>query len=130
MQSAYIRALLLSIVMVSGLFLSSIGVEAVFAEKGGEGKAQGDPKGCYNGKGKDGGANPQNPNCVEGSGSSGGECDPTSSEFKDFDEDGICDAEDFCPSSSIGEGEQTRQDKDGDGVPNHDDGFPCNPTVS
>ena len=127
MQSAYIRALLLSIVMVSGLFLSSIGVEAVFAEKGGEGKAQGYPKGCDNENGKDA---EQNPNCVEGLGSSGGECDPTSSEFKDFDEDGICDAEDFCPKLPVGEGEQTRQDKDGDGVPNHDDGWPCNANVA
>ena len=124
MQSAYIRALLLSIVMVSGLFLSSIGVEAVFAEKGGEGKAQGDPKGCYNENGKDA---EQNPNCVEGSGSgSGGECDQTD----DFDGDGICDADDFCPSQKVGDAGQTRQDKDGDGVPNHDDGFPCNPTVA
>ena len=124
MQSAYIRALLLSIVMVSGLFLSSIGVEAVFAEKGGEGKAQGYPKGCDNENGKDA---EQNPNCVEGSGSgSGGECDPTD----DFDGDGICDAEDFCPSQPVGDAGQTRQDKDGDGVPNHDDGWPCNANVA
>ena len=46
MQSAYIRALVLSVVMVSGLLLVNIGVEGVFAEKGGQGRSQGIPASC------------------------------------------------------------------------------------
>ena len=63
MQRAYILTLMLSIVMVSGLLLVNIGFGEVFAEKGGNKKAKGDPQGCDNGKGKDAA---QNPNCGNG----------------------------------------------------------------
>jgi len=62
-QSAHIRAVMLSIVLVSGMFILNVGVEEAFAEKGGNDKAKGEPKGCDNNKGKD---KEQNPNCKNG----------------------------------------------------------------
>lgn len=110
---------MLSIVMISGLFLASIGTE-VFADKGGNGKAQGEPQGCDNGKGKDA---VQNPNC--------------SGVDRDSDGDGLTDAEEIALAENdpekygclIADFPDWSEDSDGDTILDGADSEPCNSSL-
>jgi hypothetical protein len=90
-----IVALLPVVVAIFALMLSPA-VMSVSAEKGGNDKAQGEPKGCDNGKGKD---NINNPNCENGT-------------VADFDNDGIPDSVEIPHSCLLWD----NPDTDGDGV--------------
>ncbi len=82
-------------------------VMSVSADKGGNGKAQGSPQGCENGKGED---NVQNPNC---------------NSIGDSDGDGIPNNEDACPNMIPVRWEDGQPDHDGDGQLDIDDLEPC-----
>ena len=106
MHDLYIRALLVSFVLVSGMFILSVGVEDAFANKGGVKGGQGEPQSCDKKK------NPEkNPNC---------------NKAPDADGDGIPDDVDICdgphPSGAF---EVTVADQDGDGHANLVDASPC-----
>jgi len=112
MRGAYIRALVLSVVMVSGLLLVNIGVDGAFAEKGGQGKSQGTPASCD----KDTKKNPsKNPNCVD---SGDGPCDVGADPEGDCDGDTILNKDDVCPDNHTDTVGQTDEDCDGDGLSN------------
>ena len=106
-------ALLPLMVAIFALMLSPA-VMSVSADKGGNDKAKGEPKGCGNDKGQDA---IQNPNC------------DSTGNATDTDGDGIDDIHDLCPNNPVGSGPQTNSDNDGDGVDNVDDSAPCDALV-
>ena len=117
MHGVYIRALMLSFVLVSGMFILSVGVEDAFANKGGVKGGQGEPKSCD----KDTKKNPgKNPNCA---------ADDT-----DFDKDGLTDQEEIDLAAefpdTLGCLDPFHPDSDGDGVLDGADAFPCDPDRS
>jgi len=82
MHGVYIRALVVTFVLVSGMFILNVGVEEAFADKGGIKGGQGEPKNCE--KIKD---PAKNPNCDEPTSNgtcSGDDDEITFSEFTAF----------------------------------------------
>ncbi len=117
MQWASILTVILSIVMVSGLVLINFSTTDSFAEKGGNEKSQGTPSSCEKDKGK---AAYKNPNCDSTTEPPIPTCNPDDDPLADCDGDGLLNGEDFCPVNAMASGhEQTEEDWDGDGLPNH-----------
>ncbi|NQV39166.1 MAG: hypothetical protein HQ505_01265 [Nitrosopumilus sp.] len=97
---------LIPVVIAIFALMISPAVMFVSAEKGGNGQAQGDPKGCDNGKGKD---DVKNPNCSD------------TNTNVDTDGDGIPDSQDECPNEFPISWIQNKPDHDGDGIPDSRD---------
>ena len=119
MHRAYIRAVIVSVVLMSGLFLVGINVEESFAQDHNE-KSNNGGSGCANANEnsntceKNPNANVKNPNANGGSRSS---CDTT----VDTDCDGMSDGVDLCPDDPVGPLGQINNDWDGDGILNVDE---------
>ena len=124
MHRAYIRAVIVSVVLMSGLFLVGINVEESFAQNHNE-KSNNGGSGCANANEnsntceKNPNANVKNPNANGGSSSS---CDTT----VDTDCDGMSDRVDLCPDDPMPAGShQIDTDWDGDGIWNDDEVDPA-----
>ena len=112
MHRAYIRAVIVSVVLMSGLFLVGINVEESFAQNHNE-KSNNGGSGCAN-------ANEKSKTCEKNPNANGGSssaCDTT----VDTDCDGMSDGEDFCPLTPVGDGGQINNDWDGGGILNVDE---------
>ena len=100
---------LIPVVFAIFALMLSPAVTSVSAEKGGNGKAQGNPQGCENNKGKDAA---QNPNCGVSTG-------------VDSDKDGISDADEIAAGNCL---DPNNPDSDNDGWLDGIDAFPCDGT--
>ena len=107
MHRAYIRAVIVSVVLMSGLFLVGINVEESFAQDHKE-KSNNGGNGCAN-------ASDKSKTCEKNPNS----CDTT----VDADCDGIPnDGTDFCPDDPMpADSWQVNTDWDGDGIPNDEE---------
>jgi len=103
---------MLSIVMVSGLLLGSIGSEAFAGKNDNNGN-----NGCDNSKDK---GNGKAQACNKNPNSGSGECD-LEDDLADCDGDGIANGVDFCPEVDVSPNVPSATDWDGDGIANDDE---------
>jgi len=109
---------MLSIVMVSGLVLGSIGSD-VFASGQGKGSDEGKGKGDHGQEGCDN-ANAKSKACEKNPHTGNEEC-LVADEFADCDNDGIDNGVDFCPLVDVRPLVGTSTDWDGDSILNVDE---------
>ena len=106
---------ILSSVLVMGLFAGSSFNFADAAHDGNPGKSQG----CSKGEAKN------NPHCDVGTSEPPLECVAGVESENNRDGDLYCNDVDFCPDDPVGDAGQSKGDLDGDGFPNGRDAHPC-----
>jgi len=111
---------MLSVVMVSGLFLASVGIEVAFASHDDSKKGNANAGGCTNSNNDK--MKTKNKHCDDDNGGgNGGGCEAGT----DPDGDGICGADDECPNLF----QVDPRDHDGDGVRDNTDPNPCDANI-
>ena len=121
MHRAYIRAVIVSVVLMSGLFLVGINVEESFAQNHNE-KSNNGGSGCAN-------ANEKSMTCEKNPNANGGSSSRSCDKTVDADCDGFSDGVDLCPDDPVGPLGQVDTDWDGDGVDNEDDADVCDADI-